>query len=122
MNDYYQIYLITNIITNKKYIGQVVKHRGYKTRFNEHICGVKYANTRLLSNSIKKYGKENFTIELLEDNISENLIDDKEKDYIKKYNTLMPYGYNMTEGGQGVHGYKHTENDKLKIAKSGKKR
>lgn len=120
MEELYQIYLITNLCTKKQYVGQVVQHRGYKTRFREHLCGTKYANTRLLSNSIKKHGPDKFKIELVEDNIPERLIDEKEIFYIKAYNTLAPFGYNMTSGGQGIHGYKHTAADRKKLSQRSK--
>lgn len=118
MEELYQVYLIINIINNKKYIGQVIQHRGYIARFNEHINSTKYANTRYLSNAIEKYGKDAFIVELIEDNISESEIDEKEEFYIRKYNTFYAsgLGYNMTKGGQGVHGYKHTEQDIKKIS------
>lgn len=118
----YQIYLITNIKNNKKYVGQVIQHRGYKIRFNEHICGTKYSNSKRLYSAIKCYGKDNFKVELIEDNIPENIIDARESYYIDKYNTfyINGFGYNMTKGGQGIHGYKHTDYNKLKISESSK--
>ena len=123
MGELYQIYLVTNLVNNKKYVGQVLQRRGYKLRFYEHLVGTKYANTHLLSNSIKKYGKENFKVELIEENISEDLIDEKEIYYIKFFNTyyINKNGYNMTIGGQGIHGYRHTVEDNEKISNSGKK-
>lgn len=123
MVELYQIYLITNTINNKRYVGQVIKHRGYQLRWKEHINGIKYANTRLLSNAINKYGKDAFNVQLIEDDIPENLIDEREKYYITKFNTFYQNtaGYNMTIGGQGVHQYEHTEADKLKIAESSKR-
>lgn len=120
MEELYQIYLITNKETNKQYVGQVIQYRGYKVRFREHLCGIKTANTRLLSNSIKKHSAETFEVKLVEENIPESLIDEKEKYYIKYYNTFMPNGYNMTEGGQGVHGYKHSEKDREKLSQASK--
>lgn len=49
--------------------------------------------------AIRKYGIENFNITVLEENISDEDIDEKEKYYIKYYNTIAPNGYNLTEGG-----------------------
>lgn len=124
MVELYQIYLITDLTNNKKYVGQVIQHRGYKSRFAEHINGTKTANTRMLSNAIIKHGANNFIVELIESDIPEDLIDEKEIFYIKYYNTYYPnkLGYNMTLGGQGVHGYKHTDETKKKISESGKAR
>lgn len=123
MEELYQIYLITNTINNRKYIGQVIKHRGYLTRYQEHLNAAKYSNTKMLTNAINKYGKENFSLELIEDNIPESLIDEKEIFYINHYNTfyMNECGYNMTKGGQGVHGYKLTAADKEKISAASSK-
>ena len=124
MVELYQIYLITDLTNNKRYIGQVIQSRGYKVRFIEHINGYKTANTRMLSNAIKKHGSDNFTVELIESDIPQALIDEKEIFYIDKYKTYYTYGfgYNMTFGGQGIHGYKHTDKTKQKISEAGKAR
>lgn len=118
MEELYQIYLITDLTNDKKYVGQVVKHRGYLQRFKEHLNDYKFSKSAMLSNAINKHGAENFKVDLIEDNILERDIDEKEKYYIKKYDTYYSSrkGYNMTYGGQGVHGYKHTYNDKQKIS------
>lgn len=72
--------------------------------------------------AILKYGIENFKIELILTNILEEDIDELEKYYIKKYNSYFKnnQGYNMTEGGQGIHGYKHTKETKELISKLSK--
>lgn len=49
--------------------------------------------------AIRKYGIENFQIDILEENIEKELIDIKEQYYINLYNTMAPNGYNLTEGG-----------------------
>ena len=118
MGELYQIYLITNTVNNKKYVGQVVKHRGYLVRYKEHLNAAKYANTKLLTNAIKKYGKNNFSVQLIADDVAENVIDEKERSYISYFNTFYENnaGYNMTVGGQGSHGYKFTSSDKEKIS------
>lgn len=101
-----EIYVITNKHNNKKYIGQAVcylssgKKWGSYKRWNKHIS---QANTnkcecRALENAIKKYGKESFYINvIIECGIHElNYFEDK---YIKEYNTMCPYGYNIMSGG-----------------------
>lgn len=113
----YQIYLITNIVNNKKYVGQVIKSRGYKVRFTEHL----YTRTaKKLSSAIKCYGKEAFRVELVEDDIPEYLIDIRERYYIDYYDTfyINGNGYNMTKGGQGIHGYHQTAETCSKISKA----
>ena len=71
---YGYIYLTTNLINNKKYIGQ---HRASK--FN-----MKYLGSGIhLTNAIKKYGKENFKLEVLCECFSEQELNEKEKYFIK---------------------------------------
>lgn len=119
----YEIYLITNLINNKKYVGQT--NQGYLHRFKEHLSE-SFRNTKhicLLHKAIKKYGIENFKVDLLVSNVSEEDVDNLESYYIDKYNTYYKYntGYNMTTGGQGVHNYRHTEDTKKKMSLSIKK-
>ena len=93
------IYKITNIITQKSYIGQT--KRTIQRRFNSHISE---ANRNLydtyLHRSIRKYGKENFIVELIEECNREN-ISDREIFWIKELNTKSPNGYNLHDGGYG---------------------
>lgn len=118
----YQIYIITNLVNGKQYVGQVIKKRGYKKRFEQHLQNKKIT---LLTSAISCYGPDAFTVRLVEDNISEDMIDDKEKFYIKFFNTFYAApdsnGYNMTEGGQGTHKYIYTEEVKQKISEASKK-
>lgn len=104
------LYLITNNVTKKQYVGQALSHRlnhkryrpfGFKGRLNDHIS---QANTRpekqtYLHSSMRKHGESNFSIELIKRCKVEEL-DTLETEYIVKYNTLYPNGYNLTTGGK----------------------
>lgn len=109
---YSHIYIIRNIITNKVYIGQAVSHRlnknkyrifGFEGRFKDHISeainNTKKNQCTYLNNSIRKYGKENFIVNLIE-NCKIFEADEREKFYITMYNSLYPNGYNLTKGGK----------------------
>lgn len=113
-----EVYLITNRINGKQYVG--VTCRGYQVRFAEHIHDAMSGSTCILHNAIRKYGPSNFDIMLLESDISDSDIDSKEQYYIKLYNTFYAsgIGYNMTEGGGGMVGYKHTAASKKAISES----
>lgn len=119
---YHQLYLITNNITGKKYVGQTLQSKGYEKRFQAHIITAfkSKRKTCYLYNSIRKYGSENFSIKLLMHDIPENQIDFYECLWIKKFNThyLEGNGYNMTYGGNGTKGYYFTDEVKNKIGKS----
>ena len=112
------IYKITNTVNGKSYIGQTI-HDAAKGRINDHLNGV--ANgSRLVRHAVKKYGKDAFTYEILEENIFPKFLPDLEVHYIKKFNTVAPNGYNLTHGGE--IGKKHSPETRQKMseAKKGK--
>ena len=88
------IYIITNQINRKQYIGQSVHP---EIRFKEH-CQNSCQYNSLIHAAIQKYGKENFSIKILEKDISN--YDEREQYWIQFYNTLIPYGYNISKGGE----------------------
>ena len=60
------IYIITNNINNKKYVGKA--KRKIKYRWKDHCKNAIYLNLdTYLYRAIRKYGKENFTIEILDE-------------------------------------------------------
>ena len=89
----FSIYKITNLINNKIYIG--ITKRNPKIRFNEHFSN----KNELLYKAKEKYGKDNFLLEIIESNVSEDMIDEKERYYIQLYKSLVPDGYNLSQGG-----------------------
>ena len=115
MND---VYLITNRVNGKRYVG--VTCRGYLERFKEHVNSAMSGSTTILHSAIRKYGVNNFDVMLLESDVSDDDVSQREKHYIQLYNTFYTsgIGYNMTEGGGGVAGYKHTSSTKQKISAS----
>ena len=78
----------------------------------------------LFAKAIKKYGINNWDIvwshEILEENIPTlELANERERYWIAYYHTCIydqtPNGYNLTFGGEGSIGYKHTKETKQKI-------
>jgi group I intron endonuclease len=98
----YKIYLIINLENLKKYIG-ITKY-SLEERFYQHI-----KRGFLLTEAIKKYGKEKFSIELIEEVESPERAYELEIFYIKKYNTKAPFGYNLTDGGDGIFGWQPSD-------------
>jgi group I intron endonuclease len=70
--------------------------------------------------AIKKYGRHNFTKEILEDNLTKEIINAREIHWIKKLNTHSEYGYNLTDGGDGI--FNVSAEAKKRIGESAKKR
>lgn len=100
------IYVITNKINNKKYIGQTINT--LNVRWSLHKYDANRGVERPLYRAIRKYGIENFTIEVIE-SIPRNKLNEKEKYWIKKLNTLTPNGYNLSPGGQEPSIYRTKE-------------
>ena len=93
----YYIYKHTNKINNKSYIG---KTDNPENRWRNN--GNKYKTCPRFWSAILSYGWENFNHEILFSCDDIDTINQKEKEYINKYQTLDPdYGYNLAEGGTG---------------------
>jgi hypothetical protein len=111
---YIEIYKIICFETEKCYIGQTVSHvlnttkyrrYGMEKRLRCHISEAfskKKNQCHYLNNSIRKYGADNFDVELLERCYPEES-DDREAYYIIKYNTMFPNGYNLKLGTITTH-------------------
>ena len=114
MNNY-KVYCLTNIITNEKYIG-VTKQKIYD-RFK---AGKGYKPTTKINLAIEKYGWENFKYEILFECDDKEIAGEKEKEYIKIFNTIEK-GYNSVGGGfKGFVGHKCSEKTKQIISKHNK--
>lgn len=110
------IYKITNILTNKCYIGETNKPNPY-LRWNEHKRKIeKEIGCPVLQDAVKKYGIENFKFQVLIICFDEDRYK-FEIEYIKKFNSIAPNGYNLTKGGEGggFYGKKHTSETIEKI-------
>lgn len=95
----YKIYKITNIITNKVYIG--VTRRTIEKRFENHIkqaTNSKYKKYKL-HRSIAKHGAENFKIENICEGFTREEAMQKEVEYIALFDSFH-HGYNSTTGGE----------------------
>ena len=93
------IYKITNKVNGKIYIGQTIQD--VKERFYQHCARITDAAVlnMAIHRAIFKYGKENFTLEVLE-TIDSSLLNEREQYWISHFDSYNN-GYNSTEGGQG---------------------
>lgn len=110
-----EIYKVTNKTTKNIYIGQAPKYItannqrwGGKGRWTRHIRDATSDKTTKgvdceFYKAIRKYGKDDFTLEIICDCLLSEL-DELEMKYIEEFNSLEPIGYNMTTGGRfGKH-------------------
>ena len=92
------IYKVTNKINRKSYIG---KTKNLKRRIYDHLRKVENDSNTSFHNALRKNGKENF--EWVEIDHSEylDILNLKEEYWISYFNTKIPTGYNLTNGGEG---------------------
>ena len=108
-----KIYKITNKENGLIYVGCTIN--SLEKRFYEHLYRCfKTDYKSKLYNSIKKYGVENFQIELIEE-CDLNVIYETEKKHIKELDTYIN-GLNSTFGGEGTLGYIHSSEIRKKIS------
>lgn len=92
------IYKITNQINGKIYIGLTTE--SLQKRWRSHKISSRNKNTHLYT-AMRKYGIENFAIEVIDETDSFEELGRLERFYIDKYHSQDPnYGYNVTAGGE----------------------
>jgi group I intron endonuclease len=110
------IYKITNTVNKKAYIGQT-KQDDPNKRWKGHISAIKYDNgCPLLTAAFKKHGVDKFKFEIIIICFDEDVCK-FEREYVRKYNTLAPNGYNAVDGGEvgGMFKGKHHSEESKKI-------
>jgi group I intron endonuclease len=111
------IYKATNLVNQKKYIGQSIDiQRRLKEHQFEPFKNSSHAYNHVFYQAIRKYGIENFSFEIVEECDTREL-DNRERYWIKYYNTYIGWencqGYNMTIGGAGAKKFDPNEIVKL---------
>lgn len=107
---YYYIYVTTNLINGKKYIGQHTTED-----LNDGYLG----SGKLLKRAIKKYGKESFEKVIIDFAEDKHSLDFLEQKYINKFNALTDEEYyNLTMGGTGSLGRMVSDEQKEKQSKT----
>lgn len=115
MNENYKIYVHINKINKKAYVGQTkleLEKRQGQNGCNYKGCSQFYA-------AIQKYGQSNFEHLLLEQNLSKDQVDEREKYQINFYNSFKN-GYNATTGGNLNKEFSVESKIKMSLAKKEK--
>jgi group I intron endonuclease len=101
------VYLVTNRINGKKYVG--ITANTVRRRWWRHCYDAKRGSLRLLHRAIRKYGAEVFEVQELMSGLSRHDAGREEGRLIGdlgSHGTVA--GYNSTMGGEGCVGYRHT--------------
>ena len=93
----YYIYKVTNKINGKIYIGQT---NNIDRRKKQHLYDNR-TNHQAFKRALNKYGIDNFNWEIIYKCEAKKEINIKEKYYIDYYNSKVPNGYNIANGGEG---------------------
>jgi group I intron endonuclease len=105
----YIVYQITNTVNNKRYIGY--SENSLEDRWKGHLKRVRLKSKYKFHNAIRKYGAEVFVREVIY--TEETLAGAKETEILAILDRNPEY--NSTLGGDGVQGYKYTDEDREKI-------
>lgn len=93
----YTVYLRTNTVNGKQYVGQTkdfdLREKQFK-RINQ-----RYSN-KILTEDRRKFGLDSFNVEILAEVETREEACKLEVKYIKELNTLYPNGYNVATGGE----------------------
>lgn len=91
------IYSLTNKINGKRYIGQTTRTVEWRwSQHRKHLNSVHFP----IYHALRKYGVENFTVEVLARASSVEWLNYLETVLISAYNSLVPNGYNLDSGGK----------------------
>lgn len=99
------VYSVTNKLTNKTYIG-VSGSSTLTSRRKTHRLSLKDENTpfykdwRKVCKKDDKWGDNYLEWKVLKEGVSMTKALELEKRYIEKHNTIFPFGYNLTWGGE----------------------
>ena len=113
-----RVYLIENKMNGKRYVG--ITTDTLENRFTTHKSAARTGSELHLHRAIRKHGEENFSINLLEECADVETMKTRETFWIDELGTLqiLGKGYNMTRGGDGVFGYRHTDDARRRMSEN----
>lgn len=94
------VYLVTHLATGTKYVGITIQM--LERRWRSHIEQAQARHIKSdvsLHAAIRTDGEHAFTIEQLDSGQSKSTLEDKEREWIMRLNTLEPNGFNLSTGG-----------------------
>lgn len=112
------IYMLTNKVNGKKYVGQTIRP-DVNERWKAYKSLTKRSIGTCLYNGLFKWGPDNFKFQVLcvcfDDDCNKY-----EVEYIKMYNTIAPHGYNLQSGGDNFKSHPSSV-EKMRAKLTGRK-
>ncbi len=108
------LYRATNLINGKIYIG--ITSKGMRKRAKVHRDAAGQGRGALIGAAIRKYGKENLKFDVLVVCPTWDYAKEMERAAIAAFKPE----YNLTAGGDGCLGYRHTEASKKRLSEAHK--
>jgi group I intron endonuclease len=107
------VYLVTNQINSKQYIGKTL--RTLAARKEGHEASAYRKSKLVFHQALRKYSCSSFQWRIIySSDVNEKLMI-AERVYIRLYKTKVPYGYNLTDGGEGNSGWVPSRSTRRKI-------
>jgi len=106
------VYKATNKVNGKSYVGQT--SYPLNMRIHRHI----QSRRGIFSNALRKYGPDSFEFETVAWCDTKYKLEFLERFYIKFFDSKVPNGYNLTDGGDGLPGWNHSEETRKKLSES----
>jgi group I intron endonuclease len=91
------VYLLTNRLNGKQYVGQTI--HSLERRFRGHCWTSSASGKKMpIALAIQKYGKDNFSAEVLCDCANQSELNKREREWAEQLHTFAPNGYNLSAG------------------------
>ena len=110
------VYLAENTVNGKSYVGKTTER--LCNRKSVHKAYAKRGSKFPFHRAIVKYGFDAFKWRILEETDDPIELAEIEKRCILWMETKVPYGYNLTDGGDGCSGFVRSEEWKAKVSKT----
>lgn len=111
------VYLITRTETGQQYVG--ITGFSVRRRWTRHCAEARNDNPKrprsFLRTAIRKYGDDAFICEAIYAGFDWQAVLDAEQALISTLGTKSPSGYNLTDGGEGMRGWKVSEEDRRRL-------
>ena len=111
------IHIVPKSLSNHSYDKYYVGITGKENPNDRWDSGYGYLYNKHFTNAIRKYGWNNIIHEVIANNLTKSEACDMEIAMIKALDSNNPkYGYNITAGGEGTNGFKHSDQTKMQMS------